>query len=120
MHDAIGEPINWEFSSADARTAAAIRIRDAGGVFRTLAATERVTITSLSQQATAGAQPIFLFDDANDDGNVGADELLAVWANGMAAFAPIIAVATLGKTPKVKATGAGQIYVCGSGYITKG
>lgn len=125
MHEQIGEPVNWELSAAVLTTATEISIRDAGGNARTLAADERLTITQLSA-TFANATPglTVLFTDANGNAAVNDNERLAVLlptTQILQVNMPCMhAVGAVGRTPKVLASGLGQVTMAGAGYITKG
>lgn len=115
-----GEPIQFEFNSTDATTAAVISIRSEGGAARTLATDERVIIQSFTGSIAADVLNAIIFDDADADGNLDAGELLAVLGLGASSGHDLNAAAGKGRVPKVKAAVAGQVYIAGSGVIVKG
>lgn len=115
-----GEPVNFEFSSADATTAAAITLRSAGGATRTLGSEERFTLIGFTGSIAAAVINAVIFSDDDADGNLDAGELMAVMGLGSSNGSALYQAATKGITPKVKAANAGQIYLAGYGIITKG
>lgn len=121
----IGTPVEFEFSSADASTAAVIVLREAGArASRSLAANERLIVQGLTAVIAAGATPVKMIADTDGDGDVDAGDLMAVLHTGYNDF-------TIGGTgqgiagtkavmPKIKAAGAGQIDISGVGVIVLG
>jgi len=115
-----GDSISIQFSSADATTAAAVVLYDANGGVRTLAANERLLIDTLTGTLAAAVTLAEVFTD-DGDGNVEAGERIASFGansgcfDGGAEGYP----AEVGQTPKVKAAGAGQVTVTGTGRIVK-
>lgn len=117
-----GEPVEFELNSTDASTAAALVLRSAGGGARTLATDERLIIESLNSHITTATA--FIFRDDDSGGTLGAHELMVPLGTG------VTNVAFTGKEegisgakglmPKVKASGAGQIYIAGVGRVVKG
>lgn len=116
-----GEPVNIEFSSADASTAAEVTLSTNDGSTRTLAANEVLLVDSLNAAVGTGVTATVI-DDADGDGAVDAKERIAVFAegNGNAYFGCEGRGGKVGVTPKVKGSGAGQIDITGSGRIIKG
>lgn len=119
-----GDPIQFEFSSADATTAAPLVIRDAGGLTHTLNANERVYIQTLNIQAAAGTGTVTIFDDRDGDGVADAGERMLLVGEG---FSNVPFVGTdegtaggVGRVPKVQAVAAGQISITGIGIIRRG
>ncbi len=123
-----GEPVEFEFSSADASTAAPIVLRNSGGRdSRTLEADERLVIEQVSgyilQAASAEVDiTAVLTADTDGDGDLDAGDLMAVFGGGALAhdFTPSGMSGTLGVMPKVLASAAGLIRITGNGYIMKG
>lgn len=117
----VGEPVMFELNSADiSGTAAAITLRSRGGSARTLAADESLTILQIWSHVNATVTVCIMFDDVDGSGAVGAGELIAVWQQTQNNIPGMRAVCSLGRLPKVKGTGSGQVYVGGHGFITKG
>lgn len=123
-----GEPVKWEFVSADATTAAAITLWDGNSVSRTLAATERFMLLSYTGVMAVAVLNATLFDDLNANGTVDAGERMAEFANiggGLQAhisgtFEGEGQAGGKGRMPKIKASAAGAIAFSGNGYIIKG
>lgn len=116
-----GDPVQLEFSSADASTAAAITIKDGNNATRTLQSYERLLIDSLIGDIAAGVTAD-VFDDKDADGTVDAGELLAslgalntTYTNNDSGLS-----VTTGNTPKVKSSGAGSVKITGTGRIQFG
>jgi hypothetical protein len=120
MHQ--GSPIEYEFSSADAQTADAIVLREAGSrTERVLAANERVIIHSVN--AVVGAAiTVTLAANPAGDGGIDTGDRMAVFGQGSHTFwfGGIGMAGAPGITPIVKASGAGQIDMTGTGVIVKG
>jgi hypothetical protein len=120
-----GDPVQIEFTSADATTAAAVSLRHAGGAaISALAANERLIISSISASLAAAVLHAEIFNDTDADGNVDAGELLVAlslgpnhWNIGSPDFGTACRLATI---PKVKAAVAGAIQIAGVGYLVKG
>lgn len=119
-----GETVGIEFTSADASTAAAVTLKDATGATRTLAANEILLIDTLTCGQAAAVLLVTVISDNDADGNIDAGERLAAFAvgNGASMFeaGPEGQAVKQGFTPKVKASGAGQVDITGSGRIVKG
>lgn len=117
-----GETVNFQFSSADASTAAAVGIFNADGGVRTLGANERLIVDTLQGSLAAAVLTLNIFADANAGGTVGSGERVAVFGPGNNFFEaneegyglPV------GIGLSAKASGAGQVDVTGSGRIVKG
>lgn len=122
MYDHIsGDPVQFEFSSADVTTAAPLVLRDAGGAARTLSATERLILQTVNVYAAASALTVDIFDDADADGTVDAGERLLRVGEGFANV-PFVGkdggtAGGRGRVPKVKAGGAAVVTVTGIGVI---
>lgn len=116
-----GDYVGIEFNSADASTAAAITLKDADQVTRTLQPYERLLIDEVTAVLAAGVTGD-LFDDKNANGNVDAGErIMALGAlnsrfdGGHEGYS-----VSLGSTPKVKTSGAGVVNLTGTGRIIIG
>lgn len=123
-HERVGEPIQFELTSSDVTTAAALSLRNAGGASRTLASDERVILQTVNVYAASGVGTVSVFDDADGDSVVDAGELLLRVGEG---FTNVPFLGTdggtssgKGRTPKVKAASAGAVAVTGIGAIVKG
>lgn len=120
-----GDPVQIEFSSDDATTAAAVSLRHAGGAAITaLAANERLIVNSLSGALAAAVLHAELFNDADGDGNIDAGEILACFGigpNHVHFEGPDEGTACgLATIPKIKAAVAGFVRIAGVGFIVKG
>lgn len=115
-----GEPVQIEFSSADASAAAAVSLFNADGAARTLAAHERLLIDSGT--VTVVTTTATLITDGDGDGAVDAGERIGVFAAGTNPFefGEEGFACPIGKTPKVKGAAAGQIDLVATGRIVKG
>lgn len=119
-----GETISIEFSSSDATTAAAVTLKKSDGSTRTLAANEILLIDSLTCAQAAAVLLVQVIADVDADGNVDAGEQLAAFSVGNDASqftaegegVPV----KQGFTPKVKASGAGNVQLAGTGRIIFG
>lgn len=121
----IGDPCQFEFSSADATTAAVLTIRKAGqSTVHSLTSTQRVVICSLTAFLVSGAGLVDIFSDANSDGVVDVNERMVVLGTGVNNVdfnGPDGGTAgARGLVPKVKAAAAGQVSIAGVGYIIDG
>lgn len=124
MSECTGEPIQFELSSADVSTAAALTIRRAGSnTAYTLLAGERVVLQTVNFNVAAGVT-VTVFDDADADAAVDAGERLIVVGAGVSniVFEGVDggSAGGLGRVPKAKASGAGQVDITGIGAIVKG
>lgn len=122
----IGEPVEFEVSSADASTAVPFVIRAAGSrATRTLAANEMLLIQSFTAflEVGDGSNSARVIADTDGDGDYDAGDLIAAFGEGPTAAdfcgtgngicgAP-------GVVPKVLAAAAGQIDLAGVGVIVK-
>lgn len=117
-----GSPVEFEFSSADASTAAPLVLREAGSnAARALAANERLILTSLN--AVIGAAiTVRIIADTDGDGDVDAGDSMSILGQGSHSheFGCHGMSGALGVMPKVIASGAGQIDMTGTGVIVKG
>jgi hypothetical protein len=114
-----GEECKFEFSSADATTAAAIVIYDLNGTVRVLGSNERFLPVNILGVAATAAGLIKIFNDVDANGAVGAGELIAVFSGQINYPATDELWGRLGNTPKVKAAAAGQIDITGTGKIIR-
>ena len=114
-----GESVGLEFQSADATTAAAITLKDANNVTRTLLSSERLLIDTVSMTLAAAVLQAELINDTDADGNVDAGERIASFGPNCGNFvAGEEGVScNAGTTPKVKAAQAGIVILNGSGRI---
>ncbi len=122
-----GEPVEFEFLSADATTAGALVIRTAGGAARTLASDERLVIDTIDAHIAETASPAdnviaWIIRDTDEDGDLDAGDLLAVLQGGgnHSSFWPTGMAGAKGVIPKVLADAAAQITIAGNGYVMKG
>lgn len=113
-----GEPVEFEFNSADATAGAVISIRSEGGGARTLAVNERFILRSFTGSIAAAVLNAVMFKGA--DATVDAGELMAAFGLGSSNGSDLNQSGTLGAVPRIKAAVAGQIYVVGHGVITLG
>lgn len=125
-----GQECRIYFSSADASTAARLTLYTADGVILAstragagsgveMGANARLNITDL--HIVTGAITGDLFSDHNNDGNVDAGESMIKIAASIAAryqFLSVPLTGLAGDLPKIKTSGAGQIDVVGTGYLT--
>jgi hypothetical protein len=116
-----GETVSIEFSSADASTAAAVTLKDADGATRTLASNERLLIDTLTASLAAAVLLVTVISDNDADGAIDAGERLAAFGANTGNFeaGPEGQPGKTGITPKVKASGAGQVDITGTGRIIK-
>lgn len=119
--DLRGEVIHGEFSSADARVAAAVSLYDGDGRARALAATERLVVTDVVMVAAA-KMALTIFSDNDGDGAVDNGERIlagSVGDNGGVAmsFVTTPRYCKRGIVPKVKSDTAGQVDVVLTGFI---
>lgn len=118
----VGRTIRIQFSSADASTAAAVSLYDDNDAAVTLAANERLLIDTIDANVAAAVTLVTLFSDGNADGTVNVGERIAAFGANSGFFQggeegyclPI------GKTPRVRASGAGQVDLTGSARIVIG
>ena len=123
-----GEPVEFEFISADAQTSSVILLRNAGDRgSRTLADDERLVIEQISgyilaADAASARITATLDADTDGDGDLDAGDLMAVFGGGQFAhnYTPNGMAGALGRMPKVDASAAGLIRLAGNGYIMKG
>lgn len=129
----MGEPVILELVSTDLTTAAAITMRNAGSnTVRTIQAEERLIIQVLGIADISG-NAIDVFDDANNNGTVDANERLVSVADRSALTDKVLDFnwqfgpstdgglsCGKGRMPKVKAGAVGTIKVFGVGAIVKG
>ncbi len=119
----VGDPIEFEFSSADASTAAPLVLRLAGKrESLALAASDRFILHSVNGSvATTTAQ---IIADTDGDGDVDAHDMMVALGTGInnASFEGIGGgiAGSPGVIPKVKAAAGGQITLTGTGCRVKG
>lgn len=123
MAEGRGRPVQFEFSSADATTAAAISLRDAGGAaISALAADETLYINTVSASLAAAVLHAQIFTGANT--TLDAGEMLValgIGANHVRFGGPDYGTACgKGQIPNVIASVAGAIRIAGTGFIVKG
>lgn len=114
-----GDPVKFEFSSADATTAAAVTLYDANGVARPLATGERFVLTDLTGNAAGAAGTVKLLSDNDADAAVDAGETMAVFAGAVGLNFGTEVYAKKNITPKVKAAAAGQVDLVGVGVVIR-
>ena len=124
MACASGDPIQIEFSSSNATTAASLSLRDAGGSLHTLNGNERLILQTVNINAASGVGTVTIFDDANANGTPDAGERLLVVGEGFNNI-PLIgtdggSAAGKGRVPQVISTGAGAVSITGTAAIVKG
>lgn len=122
-----GDPVEFEFNSADASTAAALVLRQSGDrSSRTLASGERFVMEQLvahivAADASSAHITAVITADTDGDGDLDAGDLMAVIGGGSVhASFPNGMAGALGVIPKVLASASGQIYIAGTGYIMQG
>lgn len=118
----VGRTIKIQFSSADASTAAPVSLFDDNDVAVTLGANERLIIDTIAANIAAAVTLVTLFNDDNADAAVGSGERIAPFGANSGFFqgGEEGYVCPIGRTPKVKASGAGQVDLDGSGRIVIG
>ena len=118
----VGRTIKIQFSSADASTAAAMSLYDDNDAAVTLASNERILIDTLIGNVAAAVTSATVFSDDDADAAIDAGERIAVFGPNSGFFqggAEGYAL-PIGVTPKVKASGAGQVDITGSVRIVIG
>jgi hypothetical protein len=117
-----GRTVKIQFSSADASTAAAISLFDDNDATVTLAANERLIIDSLTASLASAVTTVTVFSDDDADAAVDAGERIVVFSpgNGFFGSGEEGYAVPIGKTVKVKASGAGQVDITGTARIIKG
>lgn len=116
-----GDPVNFEFSSDDARAAAPITIRDEGASTpRILSPSERFILVSYVGALAFDADHGTIFSDNNNSGSIDANESMAVLSSGDAIGIRLQQAANRGVTPKVQMVAAGTVRIAGRGVIVKG
>lgn len=114
-----GEAVTFEFTSADATTAAAVTIKDGNNATRTLGAEEQLWIDTANAALAAAVTTADLFSDNSGAGTVDAGELIASFGpnTGMFEGGEEGFPCHKGVTPKVKSAVAGVTRVTGTGRI---
>lgn len=114
-----GIPVTFEFTSADATTAAAVTLKDQNNATRTLGSDEQLYVDTANAALAAAVLTADLFSDNATAGTVDAGELVASFGpntgnfdGGDEGFA-----CHKGVTPKVKGSNAGVVRVTGTGRI---
>lgn len=116
-----GELIEFELSSTDVTTAAALTLRESGAtVSRTLGADERLVIHDITIAAATATVLITVIRDTDEDGDIDAgDRMFAVLPGNTSIDTKIGAAGAKGVVPKVIASVAGQVSVTGRGVIVQ-
>lgn len=114
-----GIPVTFEFTSADATTAAVVTIKDQNNVTRTLGAEEQLWIDTAAAALAAAVTSADLFSDNASAGAVDAGELICSFGpnNGMFDGGEEGSPCHKGVTPKVKSAVAGVTRVTGTARI---
>lgn len=123
-----GDPVEFEFVSSDATTAAPLVLRRSGSRESiTLGANERLVIEQMHGYILQNVGPqdditAQIIADSDEDGDYDAGDLMAVIGGGTVdpSFTPTGMDGALGIIPKVLASAAGFIQLTGNGYIMKG
>lgn len=122
MHSfARGEPVHAELQSADVSTAAPVVLYNAQGTARTLAATERLLVWSV-MIASAAAVTVDVYGGTGASAAAGeriATGYMAVNSNQGVQHSGLPFACKSGITPKVKASGVGNVTVILLGEIIK-
>ena len=115
-----GEPVKLELNSSDVSTAAAMTCYNINGTARTIGATERLLIWSLTiASAAAVTVDVITSGTAAAAGTRIATGYMAVNSSqGFQHSGEPLAI-PVGATPKVKASGAGAVTVIAIGEIIK-
>lgn len=115
----IGDPVEFEFTSVDATTAAAISIREPGTpTLRVLGDGERLIILSVTSFIADAVVDAAIFNDVSDTGLVAAGELMYRTGPGNNSVEFLGGMAAeKGGTPKVLSAVAGQVTFTGTGVI---
>lgn len=122
MH-AQGDPIEFEFSSADASGGGTARLvlRKAGGRDSvTLGANDRVILLTLAGNVTTTTAKVLADTDGDLDADAG--DLMAQLSTGrnFVTFGPNGMSGALARIPSVLAAAGGQIDISGTGVIIRG
>lgn len=117
-----GRTVKIQFTSSDASTAAAISIFDDNDASVTLAANERLLIDVLNASLAAAVTTADVFSDDDADAAIDAGERITQFSpgNGFFGGGEEGYAVPIGKTVKVKASGAGAITITGSARIIVG
>lgn len=118
----IGRSVKLQFTSSDASTAALMTIYDDNNAAVTLGANERLLVDTLTANLASAVLLVTVFGDDNADASVTAGERIAAFGPGANVFVAGEEGYTckVGITPKVKASGAGQVDITGSARIVVG
>lgn len=127
-----GKEVRLYFSSADASTAARIVLYDAdGNIFASTKfgagsgvemATPKARLHITDLTLINGNATVQLFSDHNDDGTVDAGENMIsfpVSSTTSMHFLGVPLMCLAGDLPKIKASGAAQIDLVGTGFLTR-
>lgn len=116
-----GIPVTFEFSSADATTAAPFIIYNEDGTVVTVASDERLIVDGLGGNIVTGAGEVIVLGDTDADGAVDPGERVAAMTNinCSVTFDDEGRVGKPGIGLKAKAAVAGQVTIIGGGRIVK-
>lgn len=120
-----GKPVEFELNSADASTAAALVLREAGArAALTLGAEDRLIIQTVTAKVTT-ATHANIIADTDGDGDLDAGDLMVALFTGgnsidLSGSTGGGIAGAKGVVPKVLAQAAGQIYLAGTGVIVRG
>lgn len=114
-----GIPVTFEFTSADATTAAAVTIKDQNNATRTLGAEEQLWVDTASAALAAAVLTCDLISDNDADAAVDAGELIATFGPNTGNFdgGEEGSPCHKGITPKVKGSNAGVVRITGTARI---
>ena len=118
----VGRTLKIQFSSADASTAAAMSLYDDNDAAVTLASNERILIDTLASNVAAAVTLVTVFNDDDADAAIDAGERIAAFGANSGFFqgGEEGYACPIGVTPKVKASGAGQVDITGSVRVVVG
>lgn len=125
----IGSPVEFEFSSTDATTAAAITLRNAGERLpRVLDAEDRVILQGFTALTATAAGIIRMIADTDEDGDVDTHDTMALFASSFSGLAHADYAGSTGGgmagskgvMPKIIADSAGKVDIVGYGVIVRG
>ena len=120
-----GKPVEFELNSADASTAAALVLREAGArTSVTLGAEDRLIIQALTAHVVT-ATYVNIIADTDEDGDLDAGDLMVVLSTGnnsvdLSGSTGGGIAGAKGVMPKVLAQAAGQVFIAGVGVIVRG
>jgi hypothetical protein len=122
MDGFVGENVHFEFTSADATTAAVVIVYDNDGGLRPIGSTERLVITDVHGSASAAVGLVDLFNGVGAAPAAGERLFTLNLAAAIGTVYPSLNTPVYckkGVTPKVKAAAAGQLNVNGTGIILR-